>query len=178
MRVGYDRATTTMVAKLAGVSVGSLYQYFPNKDAVFSRLLKHELDQLLAGMTAAAAGAAGAGFRAQVSAVIEALLRRKSENPRLHRVLKTELGRLDGARIIQRLNQRSLALIESLLLQHVRELPAPDARRVAFLVVNAVEGIVGATLLDAPASLGDPALVRELTAIVLALLGALPPPTE
>lgn len=41
---GIDSLTTNKVAKLAGVSIGSLYQYFPGKDAIFSKLIERQID--------------------------------------------------------------------------------------------------------------------------------------
>src|SRR5262249_12927282 len=43
---GYDRANTGLIAETAGVSIGSVYQYYPNKEAVFSALLEQELEAL------------------------------------------------------------------------------------------------------------------------------------
>lgn len=43
--VGYSRATTNKIAELAGVSIGSLYQYFPDKDAIFASILERELNK-------------------------------------------------------------------------------------------------------------------------------------
>ncbi len=37
---GFDRATTNKIAELAGVSIGSLYRYFPNKEAIFISLIQ------------------------------------------------------------------------------------------------------------------------------------------
>ncbi|MGG5886378.1 helix-turn-helix domain-containing protein [Falsiroseomonas sp. HC035] len=54
---GYARFTTTRVAERAGVSIGTLYQYFPNKRALLAALLAAHLDRI--GDAVAAAGAAG-----------------------------------------------------------------------------------------------------------------------
>src|SRR5262245_2560603 len=40
---GFSRSTTNHIAELAGVSVGSLYQYFPSKDAIFAKLINRVL---------------------------------------------------------------------------------------------------------------------------------------
>lgn len=54
-RLGYHRLTTHAVADRAGVSVGTLYQYFPNKDAVAGALAVRALERLLAAMRQALA---------------------------------------------------------------------------------------------------------------------------
>lgn len=172
IKVGYDRANTGLVARAAGVSVGSLYQYFPNKEAVYARLLQEALDGAMLATASALAQLGQGGIDVQIHATIGALLRYKAENPRLHRVLKTELGRLDGARLLKTLTERSLLLTEQLLRAHQAELCLADPARTAFVVVNMVEGIIGATLLEAPDTLGEPALADELSALVLAVVRA------
>lgn len=54
-RLGYDAATTNHVAELAGVSVGSLYQYFPNKDALVTALHERHTEEVAAVLAAALA---------------------------------------------------------------------------------------------------------------------------
>jgi AcrR family transcriptional regulator len=45
-REGYARATTNRIAEVAGVSVGTIYQYFGDKDEVFELLIRRELEGL------------------------------------------------------------------------------------------------------------------------------------
>lgn len=174
VKVGYERANTTLIAQAAGVSVGSLYQYYPNKDAVFSALLKAELEQALMLMRAALEAMALQPFDQQVRQLVATLCAYKAENPRLHRVLKTELGRIDGAKALRRLNEQTLGLVEAMLrAQH--DLPLRDPASAAFLAVNAVEGVVCAALLEPSAgALGDPRFARELGDAVVAMLRSLP----
>src|SRR6202044_2325246 len=47
LKVGKERLTTTRVASRAGVSVGTLYQYFPNKSALLRAVLRRNFDQVL-----------------------------------------------------------------------------------------------------------------------------------
>lgn len=174
MRVGFERANTTLIASAAGVSIGSLYQYFPNKDAVVIAVLKASIEDVIRCMeTALAEAPAGEALAGQVRRVVGAVITHKATNPRLHLALKTELGRLDSAKVIRRINERSLCLIEDLLRKHARELPLRDPTRAAFFAVNTVEGIVCAALQDAPSTLVDPAFARELSDGVLALLYSL-----
>jgi AcrR family transcriptional regulator len=174
VKVGYERANTTLIAQAAGVSVGSLYQYYPNKDALFSALLRAELEQALTRMRAAIAATALRPFDQQVRHLVATLCAYKAENPRLHRVLKTELGRIDGAKALRSLNEQTLGLVESML-RAQRELPLANPASAAFLAVNAVEGVVCAALLEpVPGLLGDPKFAHELGDAVVAMLQSLP----
>jgi AcrR family transcriptional regulator len=173
VRVGYEQANTTLIAKAAGVSVGTLYQYFPNKEALFSALLRRELTAVMDKMSAAVAALPSAQLADQVHASVAALVEYKARNPRLQRALKTELGRLDGTRALKQLNERALALVSAVLEVHRDELPLTNIPRAAFFVVNTVEGILSAALIDDPTALNEPGFARELSAAAQAVLHSL-----
>ena len=173
VRVGYERANTTLIARTAGVSVGSLYQYFPNKDAVFSALLKASFSAMIEGLRAIIREAPRERLEARVYRLVSATLAYKAQNPRLHRVLKTELGRLDGAKAMRQLSDQLLRLLEELFAAYRDELPLRDPARAAFFVFNTVEGVVCAALLDAPEVLSEPAFAQELSAALSAMLESL-----
>lgn len=50
VKEGYEKATTNYIAEKAGVSIGSLYQYFPNKDAIISALIEQEVSKVANGI--------------------------------------------------------------------------------------------------------------------------------
>jgi AcrR family transcriptional regulator len=52
LKDGYEKATTNYIAERAGVSIGSLYQYFPNKDSVLSALIELKVSRLANGVRA------------------------------------------------------------------------------------------------------------------------------
>jgi AcrR family transcriptional regulator len=88
---GYASGTTDRIATAAGLSVGSLYQYFPNKDAILLVLARSHLDE-----TAAAAEAALAETRpvqVWLPDLARAVVGQHLENPRLHQVLFEEAPR-------------------------------------------------------------------------------------
>ncbi len=76
---GYADTTTNSVAEIAGVSIGSLYQYFPNKDALIVALHRRHAQQMHAVMTAALEGSRQGSLRASLARLPT------SSSPALHR---------------------------------------------------------------------------------------------
>lgn len=64
---GWHGVTTRAVALEAGCSVGTLYEYFPNKEALLSGFVRHTIELLLARIDAEAASAPGLDWRARVA---------------------------------------------------------------------------------------------------------------
>ncbi|WP_434631032.1 TetR/AcrR family transcriptional regulator [Chromobacterium sp. CV08] len=89
-RDGYAAFNTNRVAELAGVGVGSLYQYFPNKQALLAALHRRHGEQTLEALAAALAHGAGRPPRAQLAAMVAATLDLHRRELGLHRVLERE----------------------------------------------------------------------------------------
>lgn len=87
---GFDGYNTNAVAELAGVSVGSLYQYFPGKDALTAGLIQREKAQLLEDVAAIEIADPHAAMRAVIAACAAHQMRR----PALARLLDFEELRL------------------------------------------------------------------------------------
>lgn len=87
-REGLRGLTTNHVARAAGISIGSLYQYYPNKQAIISALLTESRAAVLAGMEAAADGAEDAAPEAVICAMVRARLRQLFDQPALAEALE------------------------------------------------------------------------------------------
>jgi AcrR family transcriptional regulator len=93
-RDGLAGFTTNAVAERAGVSIGSLYQYFPNKDALAVALIEREQQALVDQLADAVAAAAGATLEAGLRILLTAALAGHRRKPRMTAALDHEEARL------------------------------------------------------------------------------------
>jgi AcrR family transcriptional regulator len=93
---GWAGLTTNAVAEVAGVSIGSLYQYFPNKLALIEAVRRRHFDQVLAVLRAAADNKATRANR--VAALVDGMIAVHSRYPAAHRVLLEETPRGEDSR--------------------------------------------------------------------------------
>lgn len=103
---GYDQASTNRIAKAAGVSVGTLYQYFPNKEAVFEAVVARHHAGFTERLAEARAVAEATGLEPR-RAWVRGLLSAFAHSPRLTRALEEELPRVGQLASVDRV--RSLA---------------------------------------------------------------------
>ena len=82
------------MAERAGVSIGSLYQYFPGKDAITAALIRRETATLLDLLDAAVPAATGKSLEEGVALLAEAAVAHQFARPRLSRLLDVEEARL------------------------------------------------------------------------------------
>jgi AcrR family transcriptional regulator len=166
----YARMTTAKVAARAGVSVGSLYQYFPSKDALVGALVMRKFARVEPQMRETIARTEGQPLEARVRTIIAATLADKAENPALNAALAEQMPHVDGVDYKAAMSEAAVASIRGVLEQHRDEITVDDLDLAAFMSVHAVEGVIGAALLASPFTLDDPRLIDGLTRMVMAYL--------
>jgi len=161
---GADRLTTTRVAQRAGVSVGTLYQYYPNKQSLLFALLEHHLDKVAGAVEAACEHARGKPLAEMVKEVVEAFVDAKMARTDISISLYRIAAEVGGPALVKRTGQRTRKALEAMLKT------APDAllRQEKFVIQMVFSAMAGATrsVLEAGAS---PALVRNLRAHLVLL---------
>lgn len=125
-REGLERFNTNRVAAIAGVSVGSLYQYFPNKDALTAALIEHTQADLDAALAGAAAGCEGRTLAASLRLLARAAIAWQSRRPRLAAALDYEEGRLPVASLLDATVAGIRDRIAGVLRRHAREIVVGD----------------------------------------------------
>ena len=141
-REGYAGTTTNRIAERAGVSVGSLYQYFPNKDAILVALTQRHLEEGYEQIAPLLYEFATDPPPVEVglTRLTEAMMHLHAGSPRLHRVLFEECPR--PPELQERLDATYLLAIEGLSawLAARPEVTVPDPRLAAEMVAQIVEG--------------------------------------
>lgn len=96
---GYDRASTNRIAKVAGVSVGSLYQYFPNKEALVVAVVDRHMEQVSLLVHQLAEELEDAPIDHAVRSVIQGLAAIHQVNPALHMAMVRQADHLAHPRL-------------------------------------------------------------------------------
>ena len=137
---GHAAFSTNAVAERAGVSVGSLYQYFPRKDALIGALILRETSQLVEEAKMAARQPSG---RAALRAFIAACISHQFRRPKLARLLDFEEARLPFDAETQKITQSIHEIVLEILAR--RDLTAqPDLEAAAQDVIAIIKGIIDA----------------------------------
>jgi len=141
VREGFDKASTNRIAEVAGVSVGSLYQYFPGKEALVAAVIDRHRQDILevvrSELTKAAKQPLEQGMRTLVAVAVKA----HRVDPKLHRVLAEQIPRVGKLEKAETFNRENFALFRAYLENHRDEIRVGDLDLAAFLCVTSIEAV-------------------------------------
>lgn len=171
-RTGYDRASTNRIAIAAGVSIGSLYQYFPSKEALVAALAERHMATMTALIRVKLAEVATAPVDVAVRTIIRAMFEAHAVDPPLHKVLIEQVPRIGRLENLRAVESEVEMLVTTLIEARKRELRRTDVDAIAFLLITVVEAVTHAAVLAELKPSRAQAVVEELTDLVLRYLVA------
>jgi AcrR family transcriptional regulator len=172
-REGLSRCTTTRIAARAGMSVGSLYQYYPHRDALLAAVLEKHLDGIALAVEQACRDHRHQPVAQMASAVVTAFLAAKLRDPAESKALYAVAEGRGGGGLVARGRVRMVAAIAALLAS------APDAQfddpaMTGMIVFSTLTGPVRALLEGHTPAGFETCLKDQLVLLVTAYLQAHP----
>ena len=163
---GWAGFNTNAVAARAGVSIGSLYEYFPDKQALVDEIASNHLARGEALLASAAAGITGAeDSPAMVDALVRGLVDLHRDDPRLHRVLSSEVLLSPAIRRrVETLRQAAIAFVGQALAPHI-----DNPGLAAQLLVDTADAVIHRWFVEDDGKLAPP---ERMTAELRRMLGA------
>lgn len=168
VKEGYERATTNRIAEVAGVSIGSLYEFFPSKDALFAALRQRHFDAL-SGVLAEMAELRALPLRDAVRAAIALMIKVHSIDPKLHAALEEQApaSNIEWNREFER---RVHAFTVAYLRKHRAEVRPKDLELAAFVVAQTAEALIHGAVVHSPEHLADDRFAEEITEMIVRYL--------
>ncbi|MBD0862501.1 TetR/AcrR family transcriptional regulator [Gordonia sp. zg691] len=170
---GYDGVSTHRIADEAEISPGSLYQYFPNKDAIVAMTVERMIQKIAAELLAALEVGTQAPPQDQILSVVDAALTAAEENRELVRVLVEQMPRLGGSTEIRRVEERAREMIAQYLLATPLGDTTDRSSTLVWMAFQSVQQLSVRYVLDRP-DIPRNEFVTELSR----LLGTLVAPTH
>lgn len=170
VRDGYDRASTNKVAEVAGVSIGSLYQYYPSKEALVAALIERHMQRLAALLETKMMEVASAPVEEAVRALLGALVDAKTLEPKLQKVLMEQVPRVGRLCRVAQMDKRFEELLRGYLQGRQAQIRPRNLDAAVFLLVTAGAAVTHAIATDRPEQISADELVNEAAEMVMRYL--------
>jgi AcrR family transcriptional regulator len=173
VKEGFDKVSTNKIAEEAGVSIGSLYQYYPSKEALVAAVVDRHHDKVTRIVRQALPNVAAQPLEEAVRQIVTVAIDAHRIDPKLHRILTEQIPRTGRLKNVEALSRDNFALVRGYLEGHRDEIRTVDLDFAAFLCVTTVESLTHAAVLHRPESLAGGAtwrFVDEVTRLVVGYL--------
>ncbi|MBB5192563.1 AcrR family transcriptional regulator [Silvimonas terrae] len=166
---GLPRLTTIRVAERAGVSVGTLYQYYPQKQALLFAVLQRHLDRVAKTVEDAALSVRGACLAQMVRTIVTAFVQIKTENLAESRALFAVAAELDSREYVLTIKERNRAALQAML-ETAADARFDDVATVTFMFAGIMIGPIHLLLEGNPSARMLRLLPEQLVSVCLAWL--------
>ena len=173
VKEGFDKASTNRIAEVAGVSVGSLYQYFPGKEALVAAVIERHQQEIMQTVRGELAEVLAQPVEKAVRKLVAVVVKAHRVDPRLHRVLAEQIPRVGKLEKLETFNSENYTLFRAYLERHRDELRVDDLELASFVCVTSIEALTHNAVLHYSKVLSDEtmeALIDETACLVTGYL--------
>jgi AcrR family transcriptional regulator len=158
VREGFDKASTNRIAEVAGVSVGSLYQYFPSKEAIVAAVIDRHQEEIMQAVRSEMAAVRSLPLARAVRMLVAIAVKAHRIDPKLHRVLAEQIPRVGKLEKMGSFSRENYALFRTYLESHRHELRVRDLELASFICVTSIEALTHNAVLHDAGMLSDETL--------------------
>ncbi|AHI06871.1 transcriptional regulator [Bdellovibrio bacteriovorus W] len=163
---GFYAITTDKIAKEAGVSIGSLYQFFGNKESVVQAVVRNviEEDKRIFSEKMRAISPLPPEIR------IRKMIELSVETLRHNYILRSKLSTIQYYVAESSYISESLRFFQEVVRYNLPAIPGRDMEKVSYLMVNSFIGLTGTMAVDAPENINDDTIIEEVVRMFYAYL--------
>jgi len=158
VKEGFDKASTNRIAEVAGVSVGSLYQYFPSKEALVAAVIERHQQKIMETVHGELAEVLAQPVEKAVRKLVAVAVKSHRVDPKLHRVLAEQIPRVGKLEKLESFNRENYALFRAYLECHRDELRVDDLELASFVCVTSIEALTHNAVLHYSTVFSDEAM--------------------
>jgi AcrR family transcriptional regulator len=167
---GYDKANTNRIADRAGISIGSLYQYFPNKESLMAALIEQHSNEMAELVETKLNHLFDSPLEIVVPELIKAVIAAHAINPRLHQVLSEEVPRLGKSIQMEQAQERIAQILRSYLDRWSDSIEPRNLAMTVFILCRTVDALSHAAVIEYPDFVKDDRFETEVSNLLLAYL--------
>ena len=167
---GYDKANTNRIAEHAGISIGSLYQYFPNKESLMTALMDQHAQEMAELVGTKLDRLFDSPLEIAIPELITAVVAAHAINPRLHQVLSEEIPRSERSPQMHKADERVTTLIRAYLERWRDQIQPQNIDLTVFILSRTVDSLCHAAVIEHPHLVCDSQFEQEVSNLLLAYL--------
>jgi AcrR family transcriptional regulator len=147
---GYSGTNTNLIAEVAGVSVGSIYQYFPNKESIIATLYQRHVLQMREIMIHALSSSEKMTLYGAMKALVNAHIEAHMVEPELHNVLEIQIPFLRFQKDNATAEDDFYNRIQTLLEKHRHEIRRSNLELAIYIVIRMINSLIHQAILEPP----------------------------
>ncbi len=160
---GYAKASTNRIAERAGISIGSLYQYFPNKESLVTALRARHVSNMMAVIESKLRDHFDAPIAVVLPEIVKASIAAHALAPTLHKVLHEQVPRLSGTES----ENRMIELLRTYLAKQCDCVQPQNLDSLVFVIERTIEALTHAAVIERSDLLQDGQLEPEISEMLL-----------
>jgi len=164
---GFEGVSTTGVAKLAGVSVGTLYQYFPNKEALVAAIIESCARGEIEMVEQAIFANIEKPFPTICREAIKIMFAYHAKHPNRQLVVAKEIMRIGREDIVHDYELQVVTLVEQFLSANRDKIAIKNTETAAFIIVYNLENIFRTISMVRPEYFTDEEFIEETITSVM-----------